>query len=103
MNIRDDALPCTSCECRVIILGDNAKVLDSETHVYPESIKKNLEQTISILRTYRLGQTILTFLRSVIREQYCDFSKDLEEKATFELFAAISHLWERLNFIFATW
>jgi midasin (ATPase involved in ribosome maturation) len=67
------------------------------THVFHESIEANLDQKISIVRKYHHRRTISTSHDGAILEQCCDFSRDLEEKATFEPLFVTSCLRDRLN------
>jgi len=92
MDAPDNALPRTGYECEIIIFSENEIKWDSDAYGFHGSIKANLDQKVSIWRKYCHRRTILTFRRGASREQCCDFSMDLEEKATFVPFSEISYL-----------
>ena len=90
INAPQDALPCT--RCRVKTMSSKERMGAKNTDVSRGSIGANLDRNTSILGMFRHESTMLRFRCAGIHEQCCDFSRDLEERATFECFAAIRRL-----------
>jgi len=67
------------------------------TDVSHGPIRANLDRNTSTWRRFLHESTMLRSRDAEMHEQCCDFSRDLEERATFECFAAVLRLRDGLK------
>ena len=91
VNAPENTLPCSCYRREDRECHDNALSVQN-TDVSHVSIRVNLDQNVSTSSKVCYQSTMLRFRDAENLGQYCDFSRDLEARASFGCFAAICHL-----------